>query len=226
GLAAWALLCASAWYVFAEITPHPHRPSVVFPLACAPILLAAVMSMAWGSRGGALGLVSLSAIALYYAASESGPFFPQGLRPGESLLLAQCYLCVTALLLAFLWVYTNGRRPGGAMASVDAGIMYQYDPATGRLAWDGDPRAVLGVDAACLDTLDELLRRVHRDGRGALTARWAAAAAGPVDTALALRVAAGDGWVRVTDHSPTAIGGAAGVAVVGTWQAQARWAWR
>ena len=226
GLAAWALLCASAWYVFAEITPHPHRPSVVFPLACAPILLAAVMSMAWGSRGGALGLVSLSAIALYYAAAESGPFFPRGLRPGESLLLAQCYLCVTALLLAFLWVYTNGRRPGGAMASVDAGIMYQYDPATGRLAWDGDPRAVLGVDAACLDTLDELLQRVHPDDRGALKARWAAAAAGPVDTALALRVAAGDGWVRVTDHSPTAIGGAAGVAVVGTWQAQARWAWR
>jgi len=226
GLAAWVLLCTSAWYVFAEITSHAHRPSVVFPLACAPILLAAVMSMSWGSRGGALGLISLAAIALYYAAGESGPFFPHGLQPGESLLLAQCYLCVTALLLAFLWVYTNGRRPGGAMASVDAGIMYQYDPASGKLAWDGDPRSALGLDAAPLGTLDELLGRVHPDDREALKARWTAAAAGPVDTALALRVAAGDGWVRVMDRSPTAIGGNAGVAVVGTWQVRQRWAWR
>ncbi|HYG42329.1 MAG TPA: hypothetical protein VEA17_05355, partial [Bordetella sp.] len=226
GMLAWALLCLSAWYVFAEITPHAHRPSVVFPLACAPILLAAVMSVAWGSRGGAVGLVSLGAIALYYAADDRGPFFPHGLQPGESLLLAQCYLSVTALLLAFLWVYTNGRRPGGAMASVDAGIMYQYDPASGRLAWDGNPQAVLGLDAAPLDNLDALLERVHPDDRHALKTRWMAAATGPVDAALGLRVAARAGWVRVVDRNPTAIGGGHGVAVVGTWQVQQRWGWR
>ncbi|MBO9353530.1 hypothetical protein GG851_05945 [Bordetella petrii] len=225
GLIAWGLLCASAWYVFAEITPGAHRAAVVLPLACAPILLAAVMSMAWGSRGGALGLISLGAIALYYAADERGPFFPHGLRPGESLLLAQCYLSATALLLAFLWVYTNGRRPGDAAAGTDAGIMYQYDPASGRLAWDGDPRAMLGL-AAAPDSLDTLLGRVHPDDRAALRQRWAAAAAGPVDAALALRVAASDGWIRVVDRGPVAIGGGAGVAVVGTWQRQRRWAWR
>ncbi|MBV7486862.1 MASE1 domain-containing protein [Bordetella sp. BOR01] len=226
GAAAWVLLCASAWYVFAEISPSAHRAALVLPLACAPILLAAVMSMAWGSRGGALGLISLGAIALYYAADERGPFFPHGLQPGESLLLAQCYLSITALLLAFLWVYTNGRRPGGAMASADAGIMYQYDPASGRLAWDGDPQAVLGLDTAPLRSLDELLGRVHPDDRDALKKRWAAAAAGPVDAALGLRVAAGTGWVQVVDRNPTAIGSDHGVAVVGTWQAQQRWAWR
>ena len=226
GLCTWALLCLSAWYVFAEVAPGMQRAAVVFPLACAPILLAAMMSMAWGSRGGALALVSLGAITLYYAADERGPFFPHGLRPGESLLLAQCYLSATALLLAFLWVYTNGRRPGGAIASVDAGIMYQYDPATGRLAWDGDPQAVLGLDTAPLSTLAELLERVHPDDRAALQARWKASVSQPVNAVLAVRVAAGNGWVRVLDRNPTAIGGQAGVAVVGTWQVQRQWAWR
>ncbi|MCD0503602.1 MASE1 domain-containing protein [Bordetella petrii] len=226
GAAAWVLLCLSAWYVFAEITPHAHRTSVVLPLACAPILLAAVMSVAWGSRGGAVALISLGAIALYYAADAHGPFFPQGLRAGESLLLAQCYLSVTALLLAFLWVYTNGRRDGGALASADAGIMYQYDPATGRLAWDGDPHAVLGLEAGPLDTLQDLLGRVHPDDRAALQARWQAAASAPVEATLALRVAAGNGWVRILDRHPTAIGGKAGLALVGTWQLRQQWEWR
>jgi len=226
GLVAWALLGLSAWYVFAEVSPDPHRAALVLPLACAPILLAAVMSMAWGSRGGALALVSLGAIALYYAADDRGPFFPHGLRPGESLLLAQCYLSATALLLAFLWVYTNGRRPGGAIASVDAGILYQYDPATGRLAWDGDPRAVLGLGDAALDTLDELLAHLHPDDRETLKRRWAGAATGPVQASLPLRVAGGHGWIRIVDCNPTAIGGEAGVAVVGTWQARRQWAWR
>ncbi|MDM9561121.1 MASE1 domain-containing protein [Bordetella petrii] len=226
GLVAWLLLGLCAWYVFAEMTPYTGKAALVFPLACAPILLAAVMSVAWGSRGGALALLSLAAIALYYAADNRGAFFPHGLRPGEPLLLAQCYLSATALLLAFLWVYTNGRRPGGAAANTPAAIMYQYDPASGGLAWDGDPQAALGLDAAPLATLDELLARVHPDDRAALRAHWAAVAQGRPGAPLTLRVAAARGWVQVLDRGPTAIGGAAGATVVGTWQVKRQGTWR
>jgi len=223
GLAAWMGLCASAWYLF-EAGRLPGGTSLHFALACLPVGLAVVVTLACGNRAGALALLSLAIIVMHYSAGGSGPFFARGMRADESLLLAQCYLVAAALLQAFLrgLIRLAGRREGAAAVP---GLMYRLDAATGRLWWDGTPQKALGLRSGALDTMQAALEQAHPDDRAALQAHWAAS--GQAMPSFAFRLAARDGgWVAILDEHATVIPDTAGAVVVGSWRRAAGRAWR
>ncbi len=225
GIAAWLLLGASAWHFFGDAMPPRGGTPVMFALACIPIVLVVIMAIACGNRVGSLALLTLGIIVIYHSADGRGPFFLRGFVSGEALLLAQCYLVATVLVLAFLRALTrSGHGGAGARQGPGGTFMYRLALNDGTLVWDGGIHNTLGLDAAALATLDSLLARVHPDERAGLSARLSMHAAnGSTARPFSFRFAAQDGrWVSFLDRNPVALSDADGMVIVGQWHANGK----
>ncbi|MCJ9711479.1 PAS domain-containing protein, partial [Bordetella hinzii] len=81
-------------------------------------------------------------------------------------------------------------------------VMYVYDPASGRIAWEGEVASVLGRPSTGMGSLEGLLSCVHPEDREALRAGLALRASGEADAegALIYRLGLGrDEWLTVAD---------------------------
>lgn len=232
GVLALVLMIICAWLIFdAERLDMTHaqapwRATLIFSLTGIPLILAVVAAISCGNRMGSLALLCLGAIVVYHSSEGSGPFFVKTLRPGESLLLAQCYLVGTALLIVFLRVFTHtvNRYDPALDQRTATAFMYRLDIASGGMAWDGSIHEALGLDKEIMSNAARILDAAHPDDRDALAATMAASvaqAARRTSTEFRLKSATTD-WVRIRAIDPALINEPTGAILVGTWMVTSR----
>ncbi|WP_414640244.1 MASE1 domain-containing protein [Bordetella sp.] len=210
---AWLLLAACTWYAF----DTQHLPQTAAPwlmaLTCVPLALAVLVTLAGGDRMGSLAMITMAAIVLYHSDQGLGPFFLGGFLPGESLLLAQCYLVAAAMLLVFVRILTRSFTRLRTQGEDER--LYRLDLACGSITWD-DP-----VRGGCAPgSLREMLACVHPEDRQALGTRLSGLGpAAALSRPFSFRYAEpGSPWVTIIDTNRGAIPGAAGTWIVGSWK--------
>ncbi len=219
----WLLLCASAWYVFHQPIVGPRGQAALFGLACIPVALTIAIPVLGGNRMGAFSLLCFSAIVLYYSWHRLGPFFIPGLRHGEPLLLAQCYLSGTALLLSFVYIQkrivADGRMrqlqgPGHGRAT------YYLEPQSGRLTWDENLNTPLSQQLSAIERADQLLALLSPGEREAMQARWQAARRGEsTDEIFHFHlILTPPHRIGLQESKLVALRGPGGMALVGYWE--------
>jgi len=230
GVIAFVLMVVGAWLIFDSErlemahSQAPWRAAWVFAQTAIPIALTVIVAISGGNRLGSLALLCLGAIVIYHSSEGTGPFFLKSLRPGESLMLAQCYLVGTALLIVFLRVFTHSVRPYGRAQAADqeAAFMYRQDIASGRVDWDGPIHEMLGIDREAMNNAAHILGLVHPEDRSALAALLASGGDTthlPGATAFRLQSTASR-WMGVRATQPTLISDSGGPLLVGTWIVQ------
>lgn len=227
GVAALILMAMCAWLIFdaeqLDMTRRqfPWRATLVFALTGIPVALAVVAAIACGNRMGSLALLCLGAIVIYHSSQGTGPFFLKSLRPGESLLLAQCYLVGTALLIVFLRVFTQTvKRYGGVQERrLETAFMYRLDATSGHLDWDGRIHEALGTDAETMSSATQILTMAHPEDRSALAAMLTVASdKSSMEPAAQFRLkSSATGWIRIRATAPVLISEPDKVILVGTW---------
>ncbi|HXN15414.1 MAG TPA: ATP-binding protein, partial [Usitatibacter sp.] len=155
------------------------RPSVagyITPLAylCAPFLIWAALR--FGLRAATLGLSIFGLICYWHTAHGFGPFSIDGVADLRSLLHLQGYLAtiiVTTLFSAALLVERQDaaketaawRNRHEAVIRASGNLLYELDPVSGDIIWDGDTRAVLGWPRDKISHVRQWMERVNPDDR-------------------------------------------------------------
>jgi integral membrane sensor domain MASE1 len=228
GVTAFVLMCLSTWFIFGVNSPwlksgitDSAGSAMNFALACIPIILCVVVSVTWPGRGATLALLTLATLVIHHTDNGQGPFFLKGLNPGEPLLLAQCYLCATALLIVFLRVLATSARRYDLDTGREAGegVMYRLHPESGEIYWDDNLREVLGIDAPVLSTFNDVLERVHPKDQEKLRRHWSAQQRRQGGASLTFRITAQGSDTRVIcDNTPGLMADSTGEVIVGNWQ--------
>ena len=156
-----------------------QSPGIVAPLAylCSPLLVWAALR--FGLRAATLGLVVFALICYWHTANGRGPFAILGAADWNSLLHLQGFIAtavVTTLFAAALLAEREAaaqtteawRRRYEAAILASENLLYELDPVSGRILWDGDTRAVLGVPPEEIATGRQWAGRVHPDDRPSL----------------------------------------------------------
>jgi PAS domain S-box-containing protein len=175
-LVLFTFLIATTHYVFST---RPEGPGFIPPLAylCAPFLIWAALR--FGLRAAALGLAIFGLITYWHTGHGFGPFAIEGLEDLRELLNLQGFLAViiiTTLFAAALvverheairetheWRYRHER-----VIRASASLLYDMDPVTGGVIWDGDTEAVLGTTRDKIASIRQWMARVHPDDRARL----------------------------------------------------------
>jgi PAS domain S-box-containing protein len=170
----YVALTITTYYVFA--TRPAGQVGFIPPLAylCAPFLIWAALR--FGLRAATLGLSLFGLICYWQTAHGFGPYSADGITDIRSLLHLQGYLAtviVTTLFAAALHVERQEaareteawRNRHEAVIRASGNLLYEFDPATGGVVWDGDMLGVLGTTPDKLASINQWLDRVHPDDR-------------------------------------------------------------
>jgi len=166
-------LVLTTFYVFAM---RPPGASFIPPLAylCAPFLIWAALR--FGLRAATLGLSLFGLICYWQTAHGFGPALTLGAPDIRSLLHLQGYLAtvfVTTLFAAALHVEReesaretqSWRNRHEAVIRASGNLLYEFDPGSGTVLWDGDMMGVLGTTRDKLASIAQWMDRVHPDDR-------------------------------------------------------------
>lgn len=164
GMTLWLLLCICTIYVFHEPVGGPHGEALLFSLACLPVIIMVTIPILSDINIGAISLLSFCVIVIYYSCQHNGPFFIHGLREGEPLLLAQCYLSGTALLFNFIVLLKRH------VTSVS--LCYYLNPRSGDLTWNNNFAAIFGQQFAKINHINELFSFISSDDQCRMRNRW------------------------------------------------------
>src|SRR5690606_7959625 len=139
----------------------------------------------------------------------------------ESLLLAQCYLVATALLIVFLRVFTQTvkRFDGVQPHRQEISFMYRHDVATGRMDWDGRIHEALHTDTQTMSDAQRVLALAHPDDRATLARLLTAGSDNPEKrdlTEFRMKSSATD-WIRIRASWPVVVSEPTSAILVGTW---------
>ena len=166
-LVLFAFLIATTHLVF--IT-RPEGAGAVPPLLymCAPFLIWAALR--FGLRAATLGLALMGAIS-YWHAGQGPVFASAGLQAILNLQGFLVVIVVTTLFAAALvverheaireiedWRYRHER-----VIRASGSLLYDMDPASGAVVWDGDTPGVLGTTPEKIGTTRLWALRVHPD---------------------------------------------------------------
>jgi PAS domain S-box-containing protein len=165
-------LAFTTYYIFAAA---PEAAGTTPPLLylCAPFLIWAALR--FGLRSSTLGLALFGLLAYWFSGHGQGPFAIPA--PGDTPLLhLHAYLAtiiVTTLFSAALlverreaereteeWRFRHER-----VIRASQSLLYEFDPLSGRIVWDGEVMRVIGTDAQSVDTARAWMARVHPDDR-------------------------------------------------------------
>jgi signal transduction histidine kinase/CheY-like chemotaxis protein len=170
---------------------------------CAPFFVWAALR--FGLRASTISLSIFSLFCYWHTSFGYGPFILDHSADWRSMMHLQGYLIViivTTLLASALVVERRQaavaseawQRRYEAVIRASGNLVYDLDPATGRLRWVGDTQAVLGLDARALAHLPDWVARVHPDDQDRLAdARKLLASADLPHVSLEYRVLRGDG---------------------------------
>jgi PAS domain S-box-containing protein len=155
---------------------RPEDIGFVAPVAylCSPFLIWAALR--FGLRAATLGLVAFALICYWHTANGNGPFAIPGSAEWTSLLQLHGFVAasvVTTLFAAALLAERETaaqateawRRRYEAAIRASGNLLYELDPASGTILWDGDTKAVLGAPAEEISTMRQWAERVHPDDR-------------------------------------------------------------
>jgi len=158
---------------------RPEGEGFIPPLAylCAPFLIWAALR--FGLRAATLGLAIFGLICYWHTGHGFGPHGADGLPDVKSLLHLQFYLLtiiVTTLFSAALhvereeaareteeWRYRHER-----VIRASQSLLYDFDPLSGEVVWDGDTQSVIGTDRESVGTVRGWMARVHPEDRMSL----------------------------------------------------------
>lgn len=235
GLLAFAMLVLTTFLVFDGKFSARLPVGLAYALTYVPLFFAAVVTLLWGGRGGSVAVALLAAIVLLNTAQGDGPFAANSVNHGRTLLEAQIYLAVAALLTLLINTLKTGREQSherlarsqndmNLALAASSQLAYCLDPHNGSLRWTGDVERLLGVPASALAGLDEVLAHVHPDDRARLRNRWLRESDGDdggeilADLRFRLLLPPGD-TTTVFDMSAPLLDGDESVAVIaGTWR--------
>jgi PAS domain S-box-containing protein len=175
---------------------------------CAPFLIWAALR--FGLRSATLALAIFSLICYWHTARGSGPFSISGMSSWTSMLHMQAYLAtvtVTTLFAAVLLAERDAaartteawRRRHEAAIRASGNLLYELDPEAGTFLWDGDTRAVLGLDHDDIATVVQWANRVHPDDSERVRATRERLISGELPhIAIEYRIRHGNGtWITV-----------------------------
>ncbi|MEB6336591.1 MASE1 domain-containing protein [Serratia rhizosphaerae] len=220
----WLLLCLSAWYVFHQPVGGTHGTALQFALACLPVMLMIAIPVMSGNRFGAFAFLCFSIIVIYYSWQRYGPFFIPGLRDGEPLLLAQCYLSATALLLSFVYVQKRAAVTASEAEERMAGFgqgkaAYHLEPQSGRLTWDENIHTPLSQQLAAISNVEQLFALLSAEDSSAMQQRWQQVLqqGGNSETFRFHLALPPSNRIAVSENRLLGLRGPAGVVIVGYW---------
>ncbi len=234
GLAAFAALVLTTFFIFDSRALAPLPRGLIFALTYIPLFFAALVTLLWGGRGGSVAVAILALFVLVNTGQGDGPFAESAAQHGRSLLEAQLYLAVAALLTLLISTLRTSReqlheqsakRQNDIKLALAASgqLVYCLDPHSGTLRWSGDVERALGLREAAFASLDNVLAHVHPDDRAQVRNRWLRECDGENRTDLLFRLMlpAGD-CTMVLDMSGPLLDGDESVAVIaGAWRLQA-----
>ncbi|WP_208952406.1 MASE1 domain-containing protein [Rahnella sp. ChDrAdgB13] len=181
----FAAVVAAALTVFSTVlifTLPPAREDQVggvYALACIPVLITVLVPVISSDRAGALVYALFCTLVIYFSWQQTGPFFIKGLLYGEPLLIAQCYLAGTAILMIFIRIQmrtifnANAARPDD-----DGEVAYYLDIRTGIIHWDPTVVSNLGKVTAAVHSRESLFALVGAPTQAKIESRWQAVLAG------------------------------------------------
>ncbi|HDL8493904.1 TPA: MASE1 domain-containing protein [Yersinia enterocolitica] len=174
----WVMLCLLTLLTFNNSLKefsgnilHLHNDMLIFTFACLPIILAVMLSISWGNLGGSIALLTLATIVIYFTGKGYGPFFINGLHHGEPLLLVQCYLTATALLMVFLRALTRSTHHFDETDGVQHAV-YQLNLSTGEIEWGHLSGELVSIDPAIMSNMNKLIEQIHPDDRNKVLEHW------------------------------------------------------
>jgi signal transduction histidine kinase len=166
-------LILTAEWVF---TARPESDAIIPPLAylCVPFLIWAALR--FGLRKATFALAIFGLMTYWKTSQALGEYY---LGSGSQILLllhVQAYLAVIVVTTLFAAALLTERRAAvdeteawrrrhEAVIRASGNLLYDYNPATGSVLWDGDTTAVLGVAAGEIATVRQWMDRVHPDDR-------------------------------------------------------------
>ncbi|WP_343585520.1 MASE1 domain-containing protein [Herbaspirillum sp.] len=183
GLASFVAMVGSAYLAFDSDIDRVVF-DVEFSTTYVPLFFIALVTLLWGGRGGSLSVAVLSLMAFVYNSLGHGPFVELvQLHSSNALLELQIYLAVASLLSLLISALKTTREQlhedvarwkNEVELSLSASrqLAYTLDPQQLSFTWSGDVEALLGVPAAQLHTLDQVLRLVAPLDQARLRQRW------------------------------------------------------
>lgn len=183
GLASFVAMVGSAYLAFDSDIDRVVF-DVEFSTTYVPLFFIALVTLLWGGRGGSLSVAVLSLMAFVYNSLGHGPFVELvQLHSSNALLELQIYLAVASLLSLLISALKTTREQlhedvarwkNEVELSLSASrqLAYTIDPQRLSFTWSGDVEALLGVPAAQLHTLDQVLRLVAPLDQARLRQRW------------------------------------------------------
>ena len=231
GLAALACVLATAALVFDGTRIAQLSLGVAYALTYIPLFFVAIVALLLGGRGGSVAVALLTVLVLVNTAQGDGPFAETALYHGDSLLIAQLYLAVSALLTLLINTLRTAREQTNAQAAArqndvelalaaSGQLVYRLDPHSGRLRWSGSVERALGLHDSALSTLDDVLARVHPDDRAEVRRRWLRECDGETRGDLTFRLLLPAGaTTTIVDMSGPLLDGDDSVALIaGAWR--------
>ena len=233
GLLAFIAMVATTYMAFDSELDHIIF-DIDFSATYLPLFFVALVTLLWGGRGGALSVAVLALMAFVYNSLGRGPFVELvQLHSSNALLELQLYLAVASLLSLLISALKSTReqlheQAGRLMNQVELALsgsrqlFYCIDPQQGSFCWNGDVQNMLGIPAAQLQTLDQVLALVHPQDRERLRGRWMGAEQNAASQAMPLRLQlTGSGtaqWINVVDMGRSLLDAQERPAVVaGAW---------
>lgn len=174
----FVLLVATSLLVFNGHTAE-RAGTAGFALTYLPLPFLVLGGLVWGSRGATLSTFVLAAIAVLHTASGEGPFAGAEGFLGGDVIEVQGYVAAAALVTLMLSALDASRQLAmrdaaawkiryEAVIGASDQLLYELDPATGRIEWAGDTARLLGCDKATIASLAGYLERVHPADRDRL----------------------------------------------------------
>ncbi len=204
---------------------------VAYALTYIPLFFVAIVALLLGGRGGSVAVALLSALVLLNTAQGDGPFADTAVYHGYSLLVAQLYLAVAALLTLLISTLRTAREQLHEAAAsrqndvelalaASGQLVYNLDPHSGRLRWSGSVEQAFGLPESAFATLDDVLASVHPDDRAEVRRRWLRESDGEVRGDLTFRLLLPAGaTTTVVDMSGPLLDGDDTVALIaGAWR--------
>lgn len=200
-----AVVAIIATLVFSLPSGKEANAGIIYGLACLPILFTIVVPICAGTQAGALAFLALSIVAIFFSRKMTGPFFIEGLRIGEPLLLAQVYLSGTAVLTIFVRLllrFPKYHREECPEHSDSAETAFRLNIRTGHLDWDPHGNGILISIVRLLTDRETLLCYIDEETREQFFYRWKQVVIGlPIEKEFFFRIALPDGDViTVREH--------------------------